>query len=93
MIELVGQAYETTKGIKVPKHTHLVVAYNHETKTFWFDGDGSREWIRRVMEPMTNTWSDEEETYVSVDKTLEQEAVEALNRMGVAIEQDNWQER
>ena len=93
MIEVVGQAYETTKGYKVPKHTHLVVAYNHETKTFWFDGDGSREWIRRAMEPMTNTWSDEEEAYVSVDTTLEQEAVEALNRMGIAVEQDNWQER
>jgi hypothetical protein len=93
MIVLVGQAYETTKGIKVAKHTHLVVAYNHETKTFWFDGDGSREWIRRVMEPETNTWSDEEEAYVSVDKALEQEAVEALDRMGIAVEQDNWQER
>jgi hypothetical protein len=45
------------------------------------------------MEPMTNTWSDEEEAYVSVDTTLEQEAVEALNRMGIAVEQDNWQER
>jgi len=45
------------------------------------------------MEIETNTWSDEEEAYVSVDKALEDEAVEALNRMGVAIEQDNWQER
>lgn len=74
-------------------HTHLVVAYNHETKTFWFDGDGSREWIRRAMEIETNTWSDEEEAYVSVDMALEQEAVEALDRMGIAVEQNNWQER
>jgi hypothetical protein len=93
MIELVGQAYETTRGHRVPKHTHLVVAYNHETKTFWFDGDGSREWIRRAMEIETNTWSDEDEAYVSIDKALEQEAVEALDRMGIAVEQDNWQER
>lgn len=77
----------------MPKHTHLVVAYNHETKTFWFDGDGSREWIRRVLDPETNTWSDEDETYVVIDKALEQEAVEALDRMGIAVEQDNWQER
>ena len=93
MIVLVGQAYETTKGIKVPKHTHLVVAYNHETKTFWFDGDGSREWIRRAMEIETNTWSDEDEAYVSIDKALEDEAVEALDRMGIAVEQNNCQER
>jgi hypothetical protein len=77
----------------MPKHTHLVVAYNHETKTFWFDGDGSREWIRKLFEPETNTWSDEDEAYVAVDKALEQEAVEALDRMGIAVEQDNWQER
>jgi hypothetical protein len=77
----------------VAKHTHLVIAYNHETKTFWFDGDGSREWIRRVLDPETNTWSDEEEAYVLTDSALEQEAVEALERMGIAVEQDNWQER
>jgi hypothetical protein len=77
----------------MPKHTHLVVAYNHETKTFWFDGDGSREWIRKLFEPETNTWSDEEEAYVSPDSALEQEAVEALERMGIAVEQNNWQER
>jgi hypothetical protein len=45
------------------------------------------------MEIETNTWSDEDEAYVSIDKALEQEAVEALDRMGIAVEQDNWQER
>jgi hypothetical protein len=75
------------------KHTHLVVAYNHETKSFWFDGDGSREWIRRNFEPMTNTWSDEDEEFISVSTDMEQEAVEALGAIGIAIEQDNWQER
>lgn len=84
---------KTTKGHRVAKHTHLVVAYNHDTKTFWFDGDGSREWIRRNFEPMTNTWSDEDEEFIAIDKALEDEAVEALNRMGIAVEQDNWQER
>jgi hypothetical protein len=45
------------------------------------------------MEIETNTWSDEEEAYVLADSSLEQEAVEALERMGIAVEQDNWQER
>lgn len=75
------------------QHTHLVVAYNHDTKTFWFDGDGSREWIRRSLDPMTNTWSDEAEEYVTVDKALEEEAVEALAKLGIAVEENDWQER
>jgi hypothetical protein len=45
------------------------------------------------MEIETNTWSDEEEAYVLADSALEQEAVEALERMGIAVEQNNWQER
>ena len=45
------------------------------------------------MELETNTWSDEEEAYVLADPALEQEAVEALERMGIAVEQNNWQER
>lgn len=45
------------------------------------------------MEIETNTWSDEAEAYVSIDAVVEQEAVEALERMGVAVEQNNWQER
>lgn len=72
-------------------HTHLVVAYNHDTKTFWFDSDGSREWIRRLFEPETNTWSDEEEEYISIPN--ENDAVKALAALGVEVEDLDWQER
>ncbi len=74
-------------------HTHLVVAYNHDTKTFTFDGDGSREWIRRLFEDETNTWSDEQEDYISVSAEDEQEAVDALEALGVAVEETGWQNR
>ena len=74
-------------------HTHLVVAYNHDTKTFTFDGDGSREWIRRLFDPMTNTWSDDDEEYVAISAEQEQEAVDALEHLGVAVEETGWQTR
>jgi len=75
-------------------HTHLVVSYNHETKTFVFDGDGSREWIRTLYSPETNTWSDEEETFVAVEASVEAEAVTALESLGIVIEEHYpWQER
>jgi hypothetical protein len=75
------------------QHTHLVVAYNHDTKTFWFDGDGSREWIRTLFEPETNTWSDEQGDFVAISKSAEQEAVDALETLGVTVEQTGWQTR
>jgi hypothetical protein len=75
------------------KHTHLVVQYNHDTKTFTFDGDGSREWIRRLYTPETNTWSDEVEAFVSIPIEDELEAVNALASLGVAVEEDGWQDR
>lgn len=74
-------------------HTHLVVAYNHETKTFWFDGDGSREWIRRLFDEETNTWSDEQENFIAVDDEVENEAVEALAKLGFEVSENNWQRR
>jgi hypothetical protein len=75
------------------KHTHLVVSYNHDTKTFTFDGDGSREWIRSLFDPATNTWSDEQGEYVSIPTADEQEAVDALEAIGVLVEEDGWQTR
>jgi hypothetical protein len=75
------------------KHTHLVVVYNHDTKTFTFDGDGSREWIRRLYTPETNTWSDEDEEFVAVPVEDEDEAVNALEALGVAVEENGWQDR
>jgi hypothetical protein len=74
-------------------HTHLVVAYNHDTKTFWFDGDGSREWIRSLFEPETNTWSDEQGEFIAISEQQEQEAVDALKTLGVVVEQEGWQTR
>lgn len=76
-------------------HTHLVVAYNHDTKTFTFDGDGSREWIRRLFEPQTNTWSDEEMDYVAISEADEIEAENALKALGVIFDLNSigWQER
>ena len=75
--------------------THLVVTYNHDTKQFTFDGDGSREWIRFLFDPETNTWSDEEEDYVPVASKYDEEAVEALRALGVNfdITAHGWQTR
>jgi hypothetical protein len=73
------------------KHTHLVVAYNHDTKTFWFDGDGSREWIRRLFTPETNTWSDEEEEFIPEDLGLVADAMTALEALNIEIDEtDGW---
>jgi hypothetical protein len=76
-------------------HTHLVVAYNHDTKQFRFDGDGSREWIRRLFTPETNTWSDEELEYISISEEEEQEATDALKALGFEFDgnANGWQER
>ena len=77
-------------------HTHLVVAYDHDTKQFWFDGDGSREWIRRLFTPETNTWSDEQEEYIAIPAEQEQEAINALGALGIDITNDSalvWQEQ
>lgn len=74
-------------------HTHLVVAYDHETKKFTFDGDGSREWIRLLYSPPTNTWSDEAEAWESISPDLEQEALSALKTLGVIVNTDWWVSR
>lgn len=68
-------------------HTHLVVEYNHDTKQFSFDGDGSREWIRRLFEVETNTWSDEEEEYIDNDLGLVAEAMLALQGLNIEIDE------
>ena len=74
-------------------HTHLVVSYNHTTKTFTFDGDGSREWIRRLFTPESNTWSDEADAFIGGEALIEQDAVDALEALGVVVEEDGWQTR
>jgi hypothetical protein len=72
------------------------VAYDHDTKQFWFDGDGSREWIRRLFTPETNTWSDEQEEYIAIPAEQEQKAINALGALGIDITNDSalvWQEQ
>jgi len=74
--------------------THLVVAYDHDTKTFAFDGDGSREWIRRLYTPETNTWSDDAGEFVAIETEVEKEAIDALEAIGVNISDNHlWQIR
>ena len=50
--------------------THIVIAYDHTSKSFYFDDDGTREWITRMFSPETNTWSDEEENWIGDDNEL-----------------------
>lgn len=74
--------------------THLVVTYDHDTKTLSFDGDGSREWIRTLFEPETNTFSEEQGDFVAISKKNEQEAVDALTAVGIdTSNQQGWQTR
>lgn len=78
------------------KYTHLVVAIDHDTKRVTFDGDGSREWIRTLFEPETNTWDSETLDWAAPDLTLEREALDLLMNLGIKVDgmfYDNWQER
>lgn len=73
------------------KTTHLVVQYDHDTKTFTFDGDGSREWIRRLFEPESNTWSDEDQDFIGGDLGLVTDALLALEAQGIKVnEPEGW---
>ena len=47
------------------KVTHLVVAYDHSTKSFYYDDDGTDIWIRDLFTPSSCTWSDEDEDYIA----------------------------
>jgi hypothetical protein len=78
------------------KYTHLVVAINHDTGEVSFDGDGSREWIRTLFEPETNTWDEDTLDWAAPDLTLEREALDLLMNLGIKVDgmfYDNWQER
>lgn len=64
-------------------HTHLVVVYNHETKQFSYDQDGTEAWIRGLFPEETSTWSDEAGDYVVVPVEIEEEAVAGLGKLGI----------
>lgn len=52
------------------KQTHIVVIYDHTTKSFYYDEDGTEVWIRNLFEPPSNTWCDKEQDYVGGDDKL-----------------------
>jgi hypothetical protein len=52
------------------KITHIVVAYDHATKSFSYDDDGTTEWITKLFVPPSNTWCDEAEDYIADDDEL-----------------------
>ena len=52
------------------KVTHIVIAYDHTSKSFYFDDDGTRVWIRELFTPESNTWSDEQENWIGDDEHL-----------------------
>jgi hypothetical protein len=60
----------------------------------YFDGDGSREWIRRLFDIETNTFDTQNGEYVK-DDVLEARALKVLEQHGVIVSDDskNWQER
>jgi hypothetical protein len=77
------------------KIVSLVIAVNTDTGLIEFDGDGSREWIRRLFEVETNTYDTELQEWVKapIDEKI---ALNLLMTLGVAVDgldYDNWMER
>jgi hypothetical protein len=74
---------------------NLVVEIDTESGLIRFDGDGSREWIRRLFEPETNTYDQELGEYVQ-DEAAEKKALDLLMELGIlgdGLDYDNWMER
>ena len=74
---------------------NLVIEVDVDTNLIRFDGDGSREWIRSLFEPPTNTYNQELGEYV-VDAVAERHALDLLMELGIlvdGIDYDNWMER
>lgn len=77
------------------KLVSLVVEVNVETGTIRVDGDGSREWIRSLFEPQTNTFDTDSGEYVE-DIDSEIAAVQMLSARGIPMSTDDflhWRER
>jgi len=77
------------------KLTHFVVMVDSETGGVYFDYDGSREWIRRLFEPETNTYDCEDGEFVPVAPYIEETALNALERIGVIFDRgdEEWKTR
>lgn len=74
---------------------NLVVEIDTESGLIRFDGDGSREWIRTLFQPETNTYDQELGEYV-VDEAAEKKALDLLMEIGILVDgldYDNWMER
>lgn len=63
------------------KQTHIVIAYDHATKSFYYDDDGTWEWIRKLFTPESNTWSDDEENWVGDDDELLQVTIAEFRKL------------
>lgn len=63
------------------KQTHIVIVYDHETKSFSYDEDGTTSWIRELFIPESNTWSDEDEDYIGDDEQLLQHAISEFKKL------------
>ena len=78
------------------KYVHLVIAIDPDSGDVVFDGDGTREWVRRLHTPETTTFDFESGEWVSVSPDFERAALDRLIDLGVSvdgIDYDNWQER
>jgi len=74
---------------------NLVVEIDTESGLIRFDGDGSREWIRSLFQPETNTYDQDLGEYVQ-DEAAERKALDLLMEIGIlvdGIDYDNWMER
>ena len=72
--------------LKMSKVTHIVIAYDHTSKTFSYDDDGTRVWIRDLFYPESNTWSDEDENWIDCDDKL---LIKTINEFQKLIEGKN----
>jgi len=78
------------------RYVHLVIAVDPESGDIVFDGDGTREWIRRLYTPETTTFDYETSEWIAVDQSFERAALDKLMELGILVDgldYDNWQER
>jgi hypothetical protein len=76
--------------------THLVITVNNQTGQIAFDGDGTREWIRRLFDQHTTTYDLDAQEFIAVDGSVERAALDKLMELGILVDgldYDNWQER
>lgn len=78
------------------KYVHLVVMVDPVSGDIVFDGDGTREYIRRLHSPETTIFDFDLQEWVLPDEKLEQAALDRLMDLGILVDgldYDNWMER